>query len=272
MKRTLLPWALAGAALFMAPAAALAQTDTTARPAPAKPQLNTAPPAAPVPAMPPPAQQREYEARPAVPVPPPPPVNEPLPTQTSPNRDSPSGLEFPEGSRASEQPKPLRKYFLYANFGLGYNGSSAYGSQFSASIAPAIGYRINERLAVGPGISYAFNNYSIPSQFRAPGTPSSYQTNNIGLKGFAQFIFYKDFFVHGEYEVTRAEVLFQDQNTGVISTGKITVNTPLAGVGYRSRFSDRAAADIVVLYNFNDGLDDIYGQPVIRFSFLFDLK
>lgn len=272
MKRILLPWALAGATFLLAPAAAFAQTDSTARPAPAKPQLNTAPPAAPVPATPPPTQQREYEARPAVPVPAPPPVEEPLPTQNNPNPNSPSGLEFPEGSRASEQPKPLRRYFLYANFGLGYNGSSAYGSQFSASIAPAIGYRINKRLAVGPGLSYAFNNYTVPDRFRPAGTPSSYQTNNIGVKAFTQFIFYKDFFLHGEYEVTRAEVLFQDQNTGVISTGKLTVNTPLAGIGYRSRFSDRAAADIVVLYNFNDGIDDIYGQPVIRFSFLFDLK
>ena len=273
MKRTLFPWALAGAALFLAPAAALAQTDSTARPAPAKPQLNTAPPAAPVPATPPPAQQKEYEARPAVPVPAPPPVDAPLPQNTpNPNPSSPSGLEFPTGSRASEQPKPLRKYFLYANFGLGYNGNSYYGSQFSASIAPAIGYRISERFAIGPGLSYAFNNYTLPDQLRLPGSPSSYQTSNIGVKGFAQFIFYKDFFLHGEYEVTRAEVLFQDQNTGAISTGKVTVNTPLAGAGYRTRFSDRAAADIVVLYNFNDGLDDIYGQPVIRFSFLFDLK
>jgi hypothetical protein len=264
MKRTLLSWALAGAALLLAPAAAFAQTDSTARPAPAKPQLNTAPPAAPVPATPPPTQQREYEARPAVPVPPPPPVDEPLPTQNQPNPNSPSGLDFPAGSRASEQPKPLRKYFLYSNFGLGF--SSIYGlTQFSISAAPAIGYRITERFAIGPGISYAYNSYA----FRGGG--NSIRTNSFGVKGFAQFIFYKDFFLHGEYEVTKAEVLFQDQQ-GALFPGKRTVTTPLAGAGYRTRFSDRAAADIVVLYNFNDGIDDIYGQPVIRFSFLFDLK
>jgi len=277
MKKLLFILSLAGATCCLAPTTARAQTvpdsTRTTQPAP-KPQLNTAPPGTPAPAKPelntappaPPARPRDqYEVtRPAVPVSPPPPVNQPLP-QGRPNPNSPSGLEFPTGSRASEQPKPLRRYFVYSNFGLGL--SSIYGlTQFSVSAAPALGYRVTDKFSIGPGISYAYNSYS----FQGGGPGTSIHTNSIGVKGFAQYMVYKDFFVHGEYEVTQAEVLFQDQQG--LYTDKLTVKTPLAGAGYRQHFSDRVAADIVVLYNFNgNGLDDIYGQPVIRFSFLYEL-
>jgi hypothetical protein len=148
---------------------------------------------------------------------------------------------------------------------LGLN--SIYGlTQFSVSAAPAIGYRVTERFALGPGISYAYTSYA----FRGGG--ESIRTNSFGVKGFAQFTVFDQFFLHGEYEVTKAEVVFQDPNSGAIFPGKRTVRTPLAGVGYRQRFGERFAGDIVVLYNFNDGINDIYGQPVIRFSFLYDLK
>lgn len=276
MKKLLLALSVAvGAGL--APTLVQAQTTPTPdtiRTQQAKPQLNTAPPGAPPrqAPTPTPAPSRGYEVTtpaptpaPATPAPQPGiPADQPGTPVYRPNPNSPSGLEFPPGSRASEQPKPLRRYFVYSNFGLGL--SSIYGyTQFSASIAPAIGYRLTEKLAIGPGISYAYNSYSV--QGAGPGI----HTNSIGVKGFLQYIVYKDFFIHGEYEVTHAEVLFQDSQ-GYLYPGKLTVRTPLAGAGYRQRFSDRAAADIVLLYNFNgNGLDDIYGQPVIRFSFLFDL-
>ncbi|GAB3223795.1 hypothetical protein GCM10027346_03220 [Hymenobacter seoulensis] len=253
MKRLLFLTLLSGASLGLAPTVLGQVTDTTRT---VKPQLNTAPPG----------------SAPAPTAPAPPPVYQPAPTtpeQTPASREPydpnrPSGLELPQRPGVAAPEPPLRRYFLYSNFGLGF--SSLYGySQFSASIAPAIGYRVSKRFAIGPGISYAYNNYSL----RGSG---SVNTNSIGLKAFAQFIVFNQFFLHGEYEVTKAEVLYQDPSTGTLFPGKITVRTPLAGVGYRQPIGDRAAADIVVLYNFNDGFKDIYGQPVIRFSFLFDLK
>lgn len=252
LTRSLLTVSLVGAGFCLAPSGAFAQrTDSTST---VKPQLNTAPPGtAPRPSTPAP--------RPSVPVPAPTPEPVPAPRPTS---DSPSGLDFPAGSKASEQPKPFRRYFLYSNFGLSFN--SIYGfNQFNISAAPALGIRLTERLAVGPGISYSYSSYS------TSGPGNSIRTNSFGVKAFAQFTVFDQFFLHGEYEVTKAEVLFQDAS-GYLFPGKLTVRTPLAGAGYRQQFSDRAAADIVLLYNFNDGINDIYGQPVIRFSFLFDLK
>ncbi|TGE24479.1 hypothetical protein E5K00_04490 [Hymenobacter aquaticus] len=275
MKRLLIVVALGGAVLGLTPAAH-AQTDTTrttakpqlnTAPPGAKPQLNTAPPGTTAPR---PTQQPTE--RPAVPVPAPPPVNEPLPP-ARPSTSSPSGLEFPAGSRASEQPKPIRKFFLYSNFGLGYN-SNGDVSQFNLSLAPAIGYRVTDRFSIGPGISYSYTNYGFSQYLQQRGYPKNITSNNLGGKVFAQYMLLQDIgiFLHAEYEVTRAEYPDVDASGTQLITRSTIVQTPLAGAGYRQQLGERAAADISLLYNFNDGINDIYGQPVIRFSFLFDLK
>ncbi|MCC2544937.1 hypothetical protein LJY25_00650 [Hymenobacter sp. BT175] len=242
MKRTLLALLLGGSALALAPAAR-AQTvpDSTST---VKPQLNTGPPA-------------DAPRRPTT----------PAPTNPSVNGGT---LDdgFPTAGRGTGQPELLQKLFLYSNFGLGFSGFGNAGSQFSANISPALGYRLTERLAVGPGITYAYNHLSFPGNNRT----ESYSTSSYGVKVFSQFVILDELFVHAEYETTYAQVLYQDQITGAITKKTLQVNTPLAGLGYRQQFSQRAAADIVLLYNFNDGINDIYGQPVIRFCFLFNLK
>ncbi|WP_157547553.1 hypothetical protein [Hymenobacter sp. DG25A] len=261
MKHLLLTAMCGGFVLLAAPSVQAQRTDSTRT---VKPQLNTAPPAAPTQAPQPQPQPQQQ-----VPV--------PAPTEQypQPSQNSPSGLELPPQPKAAEAPQS--KYFLYTNFGLGYN--SYYGDgQFNASIAPAIGYRVSERFAIGPGLSYSYiqQNYSSFNQ-QAYGYPKRIVYNNLGLKAFAQLIVYKEFFLHAEYEVTRLKGKATDVN-GRVYTQSTTANTPLAGGGYRTRFGNRAAADIVVLYNFNDGIDNAgnrnspYGQPEIRFNFLFDLK
>lgn len=286
MKSFFLPLFTA-AALLTATSGAFAQD---------KPALNTAPPGsrpAPVPAPRPqappvaPAPTPRPAARPdstiiAAPTPPPAPeapapapANAPQPTQ-----DSPSGLNFPGRSRPGHTEGyggpalTAKKMFVYTNFGLGFN--SSYGiSQFNFSVAPALGYRFSERFSAGPGISYAYNNLSYDKSIYQPVTANggyNISTSSIGLKVFAQFMVYKQFFLHGEYEVTRAEIPVDDRTQQYITTIKKTVSTPLLGAGYRTEFSSNAAADIVVLYNFNDGVySGIYGQPVIRFNFLFNI-
>ncbi|WP_143164189.1 hypothetical protein [Hymenobacter daecheongensis] len=267
MKRLLLALTLSGAGLVLAPAAQ-AQTDSTRTTV--KPQLNTAPPGtAPRPAAQP-------APRPAVPVPAP--TNEPLPAPTvQPTPDSPSGLSFPKGTSSAEQPKPFYKYFLYGNLNLGYtNENTIVGpiGQLSAGLGPSIGYRITDKLAAGPGFSYTYNLFSFD------GAPNL-KRNTFGLKVFAQYMAYRQFFLHAEYEATKAEsfnIVITGPNSARIDLFNRNYRTPLAGVGYRSEISDRFAADIVVLYNFNNGYSSDgsplspYGQPVIRFNFLYNLK
>ena len=272
MKRLLLPFLL-GAVALLAPGHSWAQD---------KPVLNTAPPGTrPVPVQPAPVRTPvdTTNVAPTIPVytPGTAPASQPTPAALpAPSSDSPSGLELPgreqERKAAQQHAEQYTKLFVYSGIGLGYS-SNYYsdGGIFNFSISPAIGYRLNDRLAVGPGITYAYVNYSFGKS--AP----SLNLNNIGVKVFGQFRVIDQFFVHAEYEVTRAELPLVDQNNNYIvinnriATGTRNVQSPLAGVGYRSQISNRAAADIVLLYNFQDGYNSIYSNPVIRFNFLFNI-
>ena len=231
MKKTLLL-----AALLLAAAAAHAQD---------KPVLNSAPPG-----LPPPTTAPVPEV-----APPPAPTRPQAPELPS-NRDARQAGATSGGIS--------NKLFLYTNLGLGYSAYDGY-SQFSVSLAPAIGYRLTERVAVGPGISYAYNNYGVT------GGPSL-NTSSVGVKVFGQVQVIDQFFAHAEYEVTSAELLEYD-NRGFLTGGKVRrrAETPLAGVGYRNQLGDRMAADVLFLYNFASPRNTIYTNPVIRFCFMFDL-
>ncbi len=218
-----------------------------------KPVLNTAPPGAPVPTAVPEAVPAPAPATPA-----------PQPTP-----DRPSGMDLPSDRDARAAGGGAtglsNKLFIYSGFGLNFGSYNGY-SQFFFSISPALGYRLTDRIAIGPGISYAYSKYSF-------GTANpDISTSNIGIKVFGQVRVVDQFYVHAEYELTRAQLL--EVNSGGYLTGN-TINklyeTPLAGLAYRNQFSDRAAGDIQLLYNFNGGFNSLYSNPVYRVSFLFNL-
>jgi hypothetical protein len=239
-----------------------------------KPVLNTAPPGPPV--VPP----RPVDPTPAPVTPAPAPVPEPtygVPAP-QPSPDAPSGLEFPNRANTKEggaEDKPPTRKFLYTNFGLGFASNGGL-NQFNASLSPAIGFRLTNKFAIGPGISYAYSSYSLDNNSRNAGFAlnrqgdTSIKSSSIGLKGFAQYIVYKEFFVHAEYEVTNAQLIDFDTNNGYFKYNR-TVATPLGGIGYRSILGEKAAVDIVALYNFDSSvLNSLYPGLVLRFSLLFN--
>ena len=269
MKRYLLPLLLLAGVACLPAQRAQAQD---------KPVLNTAPPG------PPPAPTRPAEPAPTTvpaPAPAPEPTVVPAPATApfpQPTPDAPSGLQLPGREvvrKAAQEKSELNtKLFIYTGFGLGY--SSYYGtSQFSGSLSPALGIRLNDRVSVGPGLSYAYNNYGFSNG--SGQTSTNISTSSIGVKAFAQVRVIDQFLVHAEFENTRAQLLETKQNSAtgqVFVTGQVltrTIQTPLAGIGYRQQFSNRAAADILLLYNFQDTYDSIYSNPVIRFNFLFNI-
>lgn len=260
MKRYLLP-------LLLAAATSLTSLNAQAQ---NKPVLNTAPPG------PPPAP-----ARPVTPAPEPAPASETAPAPgvpgAQPTTTAPSGLDFPNRAATKAggaEDEPPTKKFIYTNFGLGFSSNNGL-NQFNASISPAIGFRITSKFAVGPGISYAYSSYSLTSQAQNAGFAlnrngdKSISSSSLGLKAFAQYVVYKEFFIHAEYEVTNAQLIDFDKNNGYYKYNR-TVATPLAGVGYRSYLSQDAALDIVGLYNFDSTLYSLYPPLVVRFSFLFN--
>lgn len=236
-----------------------------------KPVLNSAPPG------PPPAAPRPAEPTPAPTQPLPVPASEPQP-ETRPTPDAPSGLDFPnrQATKAGgAESRPATKKFIYTNFGLGFASNGGL-NQFNVSAAPALGYRVTDKFAIGPGISYAYSSFSLSNSLSSAGYTlnaqgdKSISSSSIGFKAFAQYIVYKEFFVHAEYEVTNAQLIDYDQTIGYFKY-KRTVTTPLAGIGYRSYLGEHAAADIVALYNFDSSIFSLYPGFVLRFSFLFDI-
>ena len=236
-----------------------------------KPVLNSAPPG------PPPAPTRPVTPAPvpatATPDPTPAPTYDP--NQPAPNSSpsAPSGLELPgretERKAAQDKAETNTRYFVYTGFGLGFNSYNGV-SQFDISASPSLGIRLNDRLAAGPGLSYAYSHYGFSNS--AGRQVATLSTKSIGAKVFAQYRVIDQFLIHAEYETTRAQLLEQDSQgylTGNIVTRQ--VETPLAGIGYRQQFSNRAAADILVLYNFQDDFNRIYSNPVVRFNFLFNI-
>jgi hypothetical protein len=252
-----------------------------------KPVLNSAPPGPPAP------KPRTVEPAPVPVTPAPEPI--PAPAQEpvyntpapQPSPDAPSGLDFPNRAATKAggaEDKPPTRKFLYANLGLGYNSVSGI-SNFNASIAPAVGYRLTSKLAVGPGISYAYNNYSLspegfyntygvlyptPSNSLTASGSNSLSSSSLGVKVFAQYIVYKEFFLHAEYEVTNAQLAGYDSQGYLVKINK-TVTSPLAGIGYRSYLGQNAAVDIVGLYNFGNSVFSLYPGFNLRFSFLFNI-
>jgi hypothetical protein len=269
MKRLLVPFLL-GAVALLAPGRSFAQD---------KPVLNTAPPGtrpAPVQPAPAPAPADTSNVAPTIPVytpgMSPAPATQPTPAALpAPSDQSPSGLELPgreqERKAAQQHAEQYTKLFVYSGIGLGY--SSYYGlSNFNFSISPAIGYRVTDRFSIGPGISYAYNHYG---QDYNNGTSFSTSTSSFGVKAFAQFMVIDNFFVHAEYESTRAQFVLVDQFNQPVGITTRNVQTPLLGVGYRLQISNRAAGDIMVLYNFQDNYNSIYPNPVIRSNFMFNI-
>jgi len=269
MKRLLFP-SLLGAVALLAPGRSMAQD---------KPVLNTAPIVVPAPApvtpapAPVPVPPTAPVETPVTPTPPPTtPANSNLPT---PDVYSPSGFELPEREQKrkalQQHAEQYTKLFIYSGFGLNY-GSNYYsdGGAFNVSISPAIGYRINDRISIGPGISYTYTNQTF-----GKGNPTL-NLNSLGYKIFAQIRVYDQFFIHGEYETTKVEYPVTINNSYIVANNKIVtdkfqVESPLLGAGYRSQISNRAAFDIVLLYNFNDNYESIYRNPVLRFNLLFNI-
>lgn len=274
MKRYLRSLLLVGGAVGLSALGARAQD---------KPVLNTAPPGPPV-----------VTPRPTAPVPTPvTPEPSPMPEPVNnapapqPSPDAPSGLDFPNRKTTKAggaEDKPLTRKFLYTNLGLGFTSVSGI-SNFNVSLAPALGFRLTDKLAVGPGISYSYNNYSLspegfyntygylyptPTGNLTANGSNSLSSSSLGFKAFAQYIVYKEFFIHAEYEVTNAQLAGYDQNNYLVKLNK-TVTSPLAGIGYRSYLGDRAAVDIVGLYNFGNSVFSLYPGLNLRFSLLFNI-
>ncbi len=267
--------------LVVAGCAGLLLTSGTARaqvtptpPPPDKPVLDALPPLEPT-TTPRPVLRNEYgEPERDEPRPPQPgqvddgfrPARPPQPTQvpTATRPVAPTG-GTPTAPPATAPPVETAepKWFVGGNPTLGF--TSAYGvSYFNAGVAALLGYRVNDKIAIGPGLTYQYASYG------------GVGTTNIGARAFGQFLISDAVFAHVEHEVLRADVpyqIFTSSSTYRIEIRKRTFNSSFAGLGYRQYLGSRTMLDFMVLYNFNRSENAlVYGQPEFRFNLLFNLN
>lgn len=147
-----------------------------------------------------------------------------------------------------------------ASFGqrLVYGGNLglAFGDVTVIDISPNVGYKVTEKLIVGPGVTYLYYNDRV----------FQYRTQVYGGRVYGQYLFNQYLFAYGEYEVLNGQFdrLTPDKRISVVS--------PLIGGGYYQRMGAVGGFSFMILYNLNDSRYSPHGRnPVLRGGFNFGL-
>lgn len=154
-----------------------------------------------------------------------------------------------------EQPQTLMdRMFWGGSFGL------QLGTFTNVSLLPVLGYRATETFWLGSGAVYHYRRFQGVS------------IHNYGGRLFAQQQVFNNFLIHGEYEMISVEYPTRIPGTNTYDYNRRFVGLPMAGLGYRQRIGERGAADLLLLYNFNDSFASPYSNPIFRAGFSFPFR
>lgn len=154
-----------------------------------------------------------------------------------------------------EEPQALLdRMFWGGSFGL------QFGTFTNISLLPVLGYRATETFWLGVGGVYHYRSFR------------GNRMHNYGGRAFAQQQVFNNFLIHGEYEQVSVEYPVYNSGTGMYDFSRRYIGIPMAGLGYRQRIGERGAADILLLYNFNDSNASPYSNPIIRAGFSFPFR
>lgn len=159
-----------------------------------------------------------------------------------------------------------RRFFFGGNFGL------QFGSITNIEVSPVAGYRILPWFSVAAGPKYQLygENYAT----------IKYTTHIYGGRAFVRAMLIRDIdefipigfhgglFAHAEYEVLNLERQYFDFSA---SDGRFWLKSFLVGGGISQPLSDRASANIMLLWNLNETTNalSLYRNPVLRFGINF---
>jgi hypothetical protein len=131
----------------------------------------------------------------------------------------------------------------------------------SVVIAPTIGYRLTNRLTSGVGLSYQY--YRNAGWGQMAGFTSV--IHMYGGSVYSRFRILPQIFIHAEYEG-----LNMDSQMGWLvnpdNTARFWEHNYFLGGGYRTRLGERAALNLMVLYNFNQNSLIYFQNPIFRFG------
>ena len=156
-----------------------------------------------------------------------------------------------------DKPEFVDRLYYGGSFGL------QFGTITNISLLPILGYKVTDKFSVGPGFVYHFIRTGGQTFQNFGGRVFAQHEVLPGLLGGGTIL------LHAEHETLSYENYWRTSN-GLFEKSRRTVNTPLAGLGYRQS-SGRASFDMLLLYNFNDE-DSPYSNPVIRAGFNIPFK
>ena len=162
-----------------------------------------------------------------------------------------------EDEKKVDKPTFWERTYWGGEFGL------MFGNSTSIVISPEMGYLITNNFSVGGGIIY---EYYSNNQY-------NFETTIYGGKAFSRFFVWQDLYVMGILEVVSLETVYYDYaHRYPSSQNRFVFASPLIGVGYMQRFSNKGGVGISLLFNLNDDMNSPYygrAMPIIRVGFAF---
>ncbi|MFA0962613.1 hypothetical protein AB9P05_12500 [Roseivirga sp. BDSF3-8] len=137
----------------------------------------------------------------------------------------------------------------------GGNFSVNFFNGIFVDVSPIVGYRVTDRFSAGLGITYQY--------LKTEQQGVDLSTSIYGGRTFGRYNFYRNFFIHTEYEAINLEVLAFDENSEPFSRRE-WVPGAFAGGGLTQPLGRRASISFYVLYNFlHDDRRSPYNSPVV---------
>jgi hypothetical protein len=166
------------------------------------------------------------------------------------------------------------KVFYGGSFGL------MFGTVTDIEVSPTVGYRLTRNLSVAVGPKYRYYRDSrVYSSTSQPQTSYTIEGHIYGGRSYLQFYILNninDFipiglnagiFLHTEYEILSLENDdFRPLSEG---SGRYAIHSVFIGGGLRLPLGEKAAVNLMILWNVNESFDSPYTSPIIRFGFTF---
>lgn len=151
------------------------------------------------------------------------------------------------------------KVSFWDNVYFGGDLGMSFGSYTYVNIAPEAGYIFTDRFSAGVGIIYQYYNLN--------STVNPYKTSVYGGKVFARFFVWESLFLYGVTEIVSLESRYFDYTGQFESQNRFLMASPLVGVGYFQRFSNKGGVALMLLFNLNQSRNSPYynyPMPIIR--------
>ena len=160
-----------------------------------------------------------------------------------------------DGKDSGKKKGGFDKEKLYIGGGLGLQ----FGTNTIIDISPLIGYRFNDELSAGLGLTYIY------SSVRYLG--KTYSTNVYGGGPFLRYVFVENLFLHVEYQILNAEYYQWGD------TFRQDVHYFWVGGGFRQELGGNSYLMIMGLYdiNYNSDLSIYPMNPILRGGVVFGL-